>query len=328
MTHFFKYLDDNNFFTSNQSGFWPGNSCVHQLLSISHEIYKAFDANPSLDVRGVFVDLSKGFDRVWHDGLMYKLKNLGICGSFCRLIHSFLSDRRQRVVLSGQSSTWSHVKAGVPQGSILGLLLFLVYINDLPEGLTTSAKLCADDTSLFSVVHDSAPSPASFNYDLLKISQWAYKWKMIFNPDASKQAQEIVFSRKANTSNHRTVYFNNVPVIRENIQKHLGLFLASKLNFFGYINEKIKKATKGVNIIRKMNLLLPHSFLLTRYKSFVRPHLDYGNVVYDQPKNSHFSDKIETVQYNAAFVITGTIRRTSREKLYQELGLESLKDRR
>ena len=167
----FKYLDDNNLLNSNQSGFRPGDSCVHQLLSITHEIYKAFDANPSLDVRGVFLDLSKAFDRVWHDGLMYKLKTLGICGNYYGLIHSFLSDRHQRVVLNGQSSKWSHIKAGVPQGSILGPLLFLVYINDLPEGLTTSAKLFADDTSLFSVVHDSAASAAFLNDDLLKISR-------------------------------------------------------------------------------------------------------------------------------------------------------------
>ena len=178
---------------------------------------------------------------------MYKLKALGICGKDCGLIHSFLSDRHQRVVLNGQSSKWSHIKAGVPQGSILGPLLFLVYINDLPEGLTTSAKLFADDTSLFSVVHDSAASTAFLNDDLLKISRWAYQWKMIFNPDASKQAQEIVFSRKANASNHETVYFNNVPVVRKNIQKHLGLFLDSKLSFFDYINQKIKKAAKEVS---------------------------------------------------------------------------------
>ena len=151
---------------------------------------------------------------------------------------------------------------------------------------------------------------------------------MIFNPDASKQGQEIAFSRKANASNHGTVYFNNVPVIRENIQKHLGLFLDSKLSFLDHINEKIKKATKGVNVIRKMNLLLPRSSLLTIYKSFVRPHLDYGDVIYDQPNNSRLSDKIESVQYNAALAITGAIRGTSGEKLYQELGLESLKDRR
>ena len=94
---------------------------------------------------------------------MCKLKNLGISGKYYGFIHSFLSDRHQRVVLNGQSSKWSHVKPGVPQGSILGPLLFLVYISDLPEGLTTSAKLFADETTLFSVVHDSAASSAVLN---------------------------------------------------------------------------------------------------------------------------------------------------------------------
>ena len=118
------------------------------------------------------------------------------------------------------------------------------------------------------------------------------------------------------TTNHATVYFNNDPVIREIFQKHRGLFLDSKLNFSGHINEKIKKATKSINVIRKMNLPLPRSSLLTIYNSFVRPHLD----------NSSLSDKIESVQYNA--VLTGAIRGTSKENLYQELGLESLRNRR
>ena len=89
---------------------------------------------------------------------MYKLKSLGICGNYYGLLHSFLSDRHKRVVLNSQSSNWSQVKARAPQGSILGRLLFLVYINDLSEGLTTSIKLFAEDISLFSVVHDSAAS--------------------------------------------------------------------------------------------------------------------------------------------------------------------------
>ena len=151
---------------------------------------------------------------------------------------------------------------------------------------------------------------------------------MIFNPDTTKQAQEIVFSHKTNRSNQRTVYFNNIPVIKVNIQKHLGLFLDSKLSFFDHINEKIKKATKGVNVIRKMNLLLPCSSLLSIYKSFGRPHLDYSNVIYDQPNNSCLSDKIETIQYNTPLAITSTIRGTSKKKLCQELRLEPLKDRR
>ena len=117
-------------------------------------------------------------------------------------------------------------------------------------------------------------------------------------------------------------------MIRENVQQHLGLFLDSKLSFFAHINEKIKEASKGVNVIRKMNLLLPRPSLLIIYKSFVRPHLNYGDVIYDQPNNSRLSDKIESAQYNAALAITGAIRGTSKEKLYQELGLEFLKDRR
>ena len=120
----------------------------------------------------------------------------------------------------------------------------LVYINDLPEGLNTNTKLFADDTSLFTVDNYSTSSSVSLNNDLLKISQWTYKWKM-----SSKRVQEAVFSHKAIATNHATVYFNNDPVIRESFQKHLGLFLDSKLNFFYHVNEKTKKVTKGINVI-------------------------------------------------------------------------------
>ena len=117
---------------------------------------------------------------------------------------------------------------------------------------------------------------------------------MMFNLDVSKQAQEVVFSRKAITTNHATVCVNNDPVTRENFQKHFGLFLDSKLNFSGHINEKIKKTDKVIDVIRKMKLSLPRSFLLTIYKWFVRPHPDYGDVIYDKPNNSSLSDKIES----------------------------------
>ena len=234
----------------------------------------------------------------------------------------------QRVLLNGQTSKWSQIKAGVPQGSVLGPLLFLVYINDLPEGLTSNVKLFADDTSIFSVVRDSSSSSLSLNEDLSKISQWGYKWKMLFNPDASKQAQEVVFSRKKNPSNHNDIYFNNMPLNRKNTQKHLGLYLDAKLNFSEHINEKIKKAVKGITVTKELNVTLPRSPLLAIYKFFIRPHLDYGDVIYDQPNNNRLSEKNESIQYNAASAITGAIRGTSREKLYRELGLESLADRR
>ena len=115
MNLLFKYLDDNNLFTSNWSGFQPGDSCIHQLLSITHEIYKAFDANSLLDVRGIFLKL------------IYKLKSLSICGNYYQLICSLLTDRHQIVVINGQSTIWSQIKARVPQGLILDRLLFSLY---------------------------------------------------------------------------------------------------------------------------------------------------------------------------------------------------------
>ena len=136
------------------------------------------------------MDISKAFDRVWHDGFLYKLKFLGICGRYYNLIQSSLDIRNQRVFLNGQSSKWSLVEAGVPQGSILGPLLFLIYIIDLPKGFRCNAKLLTDDTSLFSTITSPTTSSSNLNVDLLKITQWAYQCKMLFNPDITKQAQE------------------------------------------------------------------------------------------------------------------------------------------
>ena len=116
----------------------------------------------------------------------------------------------------------------MPQGSILGPLLFLIYINDLSDNLSTTAKLCADDTSLFSIVQNVS---TSVSHDLSKINNWAFQWKMSFNPDPSKQAQEVIFSRKIQKTCHPSIYFNNKLVKQVPSQKHLGLILDNKLNF-------------------------------------------------------------------------------------------------
>ena len=117
-------MTQNNLLNSCQPGFRPNNSCINQLISINHNIHRAFDVNPSLEVRDVFLDLSKAFDKVWQEGLLYKLKNNGINENALQLIESFLHNRRQRVVLTGQSSSWLSITAGVPQGSVLGPLFF------------------------------------------------------------------------------------------------------------------------------------------------------------------------------------------------------------
>ena len=178
----FTFFTDNNLISPNQSGFRPGDSCVNQLIAITHEIYKSFD--DGLEVRGVFLDISKAFDKVWHEGLLLKLSLNGISGNLLKLLRDFLYCCKQRVVLNGQNSSWENVNAGVPQGSILGPLLFLIYINDLSNGVSSNCKLFADDTSLFSVVNDIQSSSATLRNDLSVISQW----KMIFNPHLTKQS--------------------------------------------------------------------------------------------------------------------------------------------
>ena len=183
----FKFFIENDLISPNQSGFKPGDSCINQLLSITLHIYKSFDCG--YEVRGVFLEV---FDKVWHDGIIFKLEENGISGKLHKLLHDFLANRKQRVALNGQVSSWPNVKSGVPQGSIL----FLIYINDLPKGLSSNAKLFADDTSLFSIIHDSSTTRNELNDDLVKINNWAYQWKMSFNPDSNKQAQEVILAER------------------------------------------------------------------------------------------------------------------------------------
>ena len=155
-----------------------------------------------VEVRGIFLDISKAFDKVWHQGVTSNLKQNGISGNLLKIIEDFLSNRYQRVVLNGQSSGWAAVNAWVPRGSILDPLLFLVYINALSTGLSSNPRLFADDTPLFSDVHDRNISANKLNNDLLKIKSWAYQWKMSFNSDPSKQVEEGIFSRKIKKPNH------------------------------------------------------------------------------------------------------------------------------
>ena len=198
----------------------------------------------------------------------------------------------------------------------------------MTDGNFSIAKLFADDTSLFSVVQNKNNSASQLNNDLNKVSDWAYTWKMPFNADPSKQAQEVIFSRKYTKESHPPIYFNDIPVNQTTVQKHIGMYLDEKLNYNTHIKEKLSKVYKGIGLLRNLSNKLPRQALVTIYKAFIRPHLDYGDIVYDNPDNEILINKIEKAQYDAALAITGTIRGTSLEKLYAELGIESLKFRR
>ena len=151
---------------------------------------------------------------------------------------------------------------------------------------------------------------------------------MFFNPDPNKQAIEVCFSNKRDKVNYPPSHFNSTNVQVADSQKHLGLVLDSKLNFNKHIESKITKCNKIIGLMKKLSQFLSRKSLLTIYKSFVRPNLDYADIIYDKPLNESFKKKIELVQYNAALIITGAIKGTCRDKIYQELGLESLADRR
>ena len=148
---------------------------------------------------------------------------------------------------------------------------------------------------------------------------------MLFNPDPTKPAQEVIFSKKKKTQTHPIISLNNIQVEKVPYQKHLGILLDEKLNFKQHVDSAILKMNKGISVIKKLRHSLPRKSLLTIYKAFLQPLIDYGDIIYDQPKSESFLDKMESVQYKAALAIAGAIQGTSRDKLNQEPGLESLK---
>ena len=200
---------------------------------------------------------------VWHNGLIYKLKQNGVCGKLLNFIIHFLDARKPRVVLNGQYSLWASVKAGIPQGSILDPLFFLIFINDLSDNLVSNSKLFADDTSLFSVVQDITLSAKNLNDDLKKINKWAFQWKMSFNLDLNKQAQEVIFSRELNKPNNPSLNFNNTVVIQSTTHKHLGMILDTKLGFQEHLKNKLSKIGKRIGLSRKLQKTLTRPPLLT-----------------------------------------------------------------
>ena len=300
-------------------------------------IHSAFDCDIPKEVRSVYLDISKAFDKVWHEGLIFKLSQIGVSGKMMGILADFLSSRFQRTTINGKSSEWRIIQAGVPQGSVLGPLLFLLYINDLLDGMKSDARIFADDTSLFVVVNDPQTSLEILDHDLRLVEAWAKQWRMSFNPDPSKPPIEVVFSTKNKPFTHPPLTFNGALVKAEKEHKHLGLILDKKLSFNSHINAQIKKANKGVGAIKCMSKYAPRSTLEQVYKSHVRSHLEYCDIIFHQPscdgplstnKLSSNMQKLESVQIQAAYAVSGAWKGTSTTKVYNELGWEWLSQRR
>ena len=186
--HLYNHLHDNGVLIPLQSGFIPGVQLRTNLPTFIVLFVKLWIQEKK--IRVVFCDVSKAFDRVWHKGLLCKLR---AAGNLLSWFESYLSERRQRVILPGTQSDWNYIHAGVPQGSILGPLLFLLYINDIVKDIQSNIRLFADDTSLFIVVENPDTAAQTLNSDLEKTTKWAKDWLVSFNPI---KTETLLISRK------------------------------------------------------------------------------------------------------------------------------------
>ncbi len=318
----YSYLTSNSFLTPLNSGFRKQDSAVNQLVALNDSICKSLDQKH--DVRAVFLDLSKAFDRVWHRGLLFKLRQLGITGPILSWLESYLSDRHQRVVIDGQSSEWIKTESGVPQGSILGPLLFLVFVNDLVKDIQTNIRLFADDTSLFHSITDSHTTELLLNQDLQKISDWATQWLMIFNV---LKNEVMTLSLRRNRPPQPPLFFNGTPLKEVTEHTHLGLTLSSNMSWKSHVDRVCLRAGQRNNILRKLKFRLPRKTLENLYKSLVRPILEYSNVVFDDG-SIVLSQRLESIQMDAARTCTRALLSTNCNSILEELGWSSLADRR
>jgi hypothetical protein len=317
----FNLLSDNGSFHPHQSGFLPGHSTTTQLLDIYHNLCAAADERK--DTSMIFCDISKAFDRVWHEGLLFKLRAVGIEGNVLRWFKSYLTGRKQRVVLGGIYSSWKEVNAGVPQGSVLGPLMFLIYINDISVDLSSNIRLYADDTILFFSGEDEAEYFAPLQNDLISIDAWSDKWIVGFNP---KKTENLLVSRRRNIIQQH-FYFKGdaIPIVQHH--KHLGLFLSFDLSWNYHIQNILKTANQRIGILLSLKYKFSRRVLETLYVAYVRSVLEYGDVVYDNCFD-YLKIQLEDLQIKALRCITGLTRSCSRHLIYIESGFVPLEERR
>ena len=312
----------NKLLSPKNSGFKKGDGAINQMLCITDNIYKALDCGK--DVVMVYLDISKAFDKVWHKGLLYKLQCFGVGGSLLTWIGSYLSNRKQRVVLNGQESSILCSNAGVPQGSILGPLLFLIFVNDIEISIKSDMFIFADDVTLAKIYDLLSEAESCLNTDLNTISKWAERWMVSFNLE---KTLFINFSFKKNRANTPKIEFNGFQLKQVHEHKHLGIILSEDLKWSKHISHITSKANQRIGALYRQSQKMTRTQIETMYLSTIRPVLEYGSVVF---ANCTIGDAklIENVQRRAAVLCTGAIRRTETAKLMAETGWDSLELRR
>ena len=319
--HLLDFITVNNLLTTSQSGFIPGDSTTNQLLCIYDDFCKSLDQQST--TQALFFDISKAFDRVWHRGLIHKLNAIGIRGSLLKWFTDYLSNRKQSVVIKGKSSTYKTVSSGVPQGSVLGPTLFLIYINDIVNDIESEVKLFADDTSMYLQMNDGLRRTNILNSDIQKILIWSRLWKVDFNPS---KTELLTISNHRNPDTYPLTFDNSI--LSENFtHKHLGVVLQNDCQWKSHIESIIAKIRPQIACLRSFKHKFNRKTLEILYKAFILPHIDYADVVWDNCSNA-LADDIENAHLDALRTITGSVRGTSHNKLYTESGFLPLKVRR
>lgn len=320
--YLYNYLTTNDLISPYQSGFRSGDSTTNQLLYLYDEFSKALDEGK--EIRAVFCDISKAFDRVWHKGLLFKLKSIGLSQNLLDWFSDYLSNRQQRVCIKGYSSSWLPVSAGVPQGSILGPVLFLIYINDIVHDIGGNIRLFADDTSLFIIVHDPVAAANQMNKDLATIYLWADSWLVNFNPN---KTESLIISKKRNKPIHPPLYMGNTMINEVKTHKHLGITLSDDCSWNEHLKIISTIAWKRIGSLRHNKFRLDKRSLNKLYITYIRSLLEYGNIIWD---NCSLENKrsLENIQLEAARIVTGATKLCSVHKTYTEAGWETLQNRR
>ncbi|PFX24050.1 Nephrocystin-4 [Stylophora pistillata] len=289
--HIMAHLEDHDLLSPHQYGFRAGFSCTSQLIRLFHSWASALDKNKTSDV--VFLDFEKAFDSVPHKHLISKLGRYGINGQILEWLGDFLQDRFQRVVLEGESSDWSMVYSGVPQGSIVGPMLFLLYVNDIPENLSCSSEMFADDTLLFNSDHPSSVHQPVCE-SLSQIVDWCKKWLLKLKATKSK-CMKITRSRSVTPCSYN---INSIPLEQVKTHKHLGVIISSDLSWKPHVLSVAAKANKILGLLKR-TFGKSSEAISIGYKSMVRPIVEYACPVWN-PHQQYLSDKLERVQRNAS----------------------------
>ena len=304
-----------------QSGFLPGHSTVTQLLEIYHKILSSLDEKKETLL--CFFDISKAFDRVSHRAIINKLKHFNVKGDALKWFADYLDNRFQRVIIDGKYSEWKRIFAGVPQGSILGPLLFLIFINDIVTDIDVLIRLFADDTSLNLSSSELLQSHILMQNDINTISEWALKWSVTFNLD--KNTFLLISRRQSPTQLSLT--FNGQSINQSNKHKHLGVTFNSQGNWSHHMEEVITKANKRLGILLNLKYVLSRNALKTLYISNVRSIIEYSDILWDCIPD-YLLKRLERINLNAIRCITGLTISTHTPKLYTESGLQPLYIRR